>query len=36
MITNRGVKVWPNGVPETFCTDRWPCRFHAKPGKQVD
>ncbi len=21
MITNRGVKVWPDGLPETFCTD---------------
>ena len=27
MITNRGVKVYPNGMPETFCTDHWRCRF---------
>ncbi|MEP1095290.1 MAG: NADP-dependent isocitrate dehydrogenase [Cyclobacteriaceae bacterium] len=27
MITNRGVKVYPNGNPETFCTDHWRCRF---------
>jgi len=27
MITNRGVKVWPHGQPETFCTDHWRCRF---------
>ncbi len=27
MITNRGIKVWPNGFPETFCTDHWRCRF---------
>jgi isocitrate dehydrogenase len=27
MITNRGVKVWPHGLPETFCTDHWRCRF---------
>lgn len=27
MITNRGTKVWPNGHPETFCTDHWRCRF---------
>jgi isocitrate dehydrogenase len=27
MITNRGVKVWPTGFPETFCTDHWRCRF---------
>lgn len=29
MITNRGVKVWPGGYPETFCTDHWRCRFRA-------
>ena len=28
MITNRGVKVWPNGFEETFCTDHWRCRFY--------
>ena len=27
MVTNRGVKVWPDGFPETFCTDHWRCRF---------
>jgi isocitrate dehydrogenase len=27
MITNRGVKVWPQGHAETFCTDHWRCRF---------
>lgn len=27
MITNRGVKVYPGGNPETFCTDHWRCRF---------
>jgi len=27
LITNRGVKVWPNGNPATFCTDHWRCRF---------
>ena len=31
MITNRGVKVWPAGIPETFCTDHWRARFTA-PG----
>ena len=30
LITNRGVKVWPNGFPETFCTDHWRCRFMSK------
>ncbi|MCL4546082.1 MAG: NADP-dependent isocitrate dehydrogenase [Chloroflexi bacterium] len=32
MITNRGTKVWPNGLPETFCTDHWRCRFMADDG----
>jgi isocitrate dehydrogenase len=27
MITNRGVKVYPEGLPETYCTDHWRCRF---------
>ncbi|MBS1875198.1 MAG: NADP-dependent isocitrate dehydrogenase [Acidobacteria bacterium] len=29
MISNRGVKVWPDGFPETFCTDSFRCRFTA-------
>lgn len=32
MITNRGVKVWPQGLSETFCTDHWRCRMVAKNG----
>ncbi|WP_029462644.1 NADP-dependent isocitrate dehydrogenase [Serpentinimonas barnesii] len=35
MITNRGVKVWPGGFPETFCTDHWRCRFVAANGESV-
>ena len=35
MITNRGVKVWPEGFPETFCTDHWRCRFVALPGSET-
>jgi isocitrate dehydrogenase len=27
MMSNRGTKVWPDGAPETFCTDHWRCRF---------
>lgn len=27
MLSNRGVKVWPDGFPETFCSDHWRCRF---------
>ena len=33
MITNRGVKVWPGGHPETLCTDHWRCRFQPAAGK---
>lgn len=29
-ITNRGARVWPNGMPETFTTDHWRGRFMAK------
>lgn len=27
MISNRGGKVWPGGIPDTFCVDHWRCRF---------
>lgn len=32
MITNRGIKVWPDGFEETFCTDHWRCRFKSANG----
>lgn len=32
MITNRGIKVWPEGFSETFCTDHWRCRFKPTDG----
>jgi isocitrate dehydrogenase len=32
MITNRGQKVWPDGLPETFCVDHWRCRFLGDAG----
>ena len=35
LITNRGVKVYPNGNPQTLRTDHWRCRFPAK-GETVD
>ncbi|MCB0820240.1 MAG: NADP-dependent isocitrate dehydrogenase, partial [Bacteroidetes bacterium] len=35
MITNRGIKVYPDGFPETFCTDHWRCRFKNKEGKTI-
>lgn len=35
MITNRGIKVWPEGFDETFCTDHWRCRFKPTNGNGV-
>ena len=35
LITNRGVKVYPEGQPETFKTDHWRCRFVPKNGETV-
>jgi isocitrate dehydrogenase len=36
MISNRGVKVWPGGKSETFCSDHWRCRFMAQDkGKPI-
>ena len=35
MITNRGIKVWPNGFDETFCTDHWRCRFQTNTERPV-
>lgn len=32
MITNRGIKVWPEGFKETFCTDHWRCRYKNPKG----
>jgi isocitrate dehydrogenase len=26
-LTNRGVTVWPQSIPETLCIDHWRCRF---------
>lgn len=35
MITNRGIKVYPDGFAETFCTDHWRCRFKPLDGKSI-
>src|SRR5690606_37455800 len=32
-IANRGVKVYPNGFPDTFTVDHWRCRFVAEGGE---
>lgn len=35
MITNRGVRVWPQGQPETFCIEQWRCRFVSDDSRTV-
>ncbi|AEE54332.1 NADP-dependent isocitrate dehydrogenase [Haliscomenobacter hydrossis] len=35
MITNRGIKVYPDGFKETFCTDHWRCRFKPVENKTI-
>ncbi len=35
IISNRGVKVWPDGAAETFCTDNWRLRFMGKDGQHI-
>ena len=36
MITNRGIKVWPDGFKETFCTDHWRCRFKPEDNAEIN
>ena len=36
MITNRGIKVWPDGFSETFCTDHWRCRCKPNEGVEIN
>lgn len=33
IISNRGIKVWPNGFSETYLTDHWRCRFKTDIGQ---
>lgn len=36
LISNRGLKVWPGGLPETFCVDHWRCRYKSSvEGKSI-
>jgi isocitrate dehydrogenase len=35
MVTNRGLKVYPDGMPQTFCTDHWRCRFVSDNGSAI-
>lgn len=32
LITNRSAEVWPQGFPETLCTELWRCRFLSQDG----
>ncbi len=32
MISNRGARIYPDGMPETFCIDQWRVRFVPKSG----
>ncbi len=36
VITNRGVRVYPEGVIDTFCTDHWRCRFVSKDTYELE
>jgi isocitrate dehydrogenase len=29
MVSNRGVKVYPDGLPDTITTDHWRCRYQS-------
>lgn len=35
LVTNRGVKVYPQGRKETFCTDHWRCRFRTLDNSEI-
>jgi isocitrate dehydrogenase len=32
MMSNRGVKIWPDAQPDIFCTDNYRCRFASAGG----
>lgn len=34
-IFNRGVKVWPEGMPETSCIESWRCRFAGATPEKI-
>jgi len=36
MIGNRGTKVWPGKMKETFCVDEWRCRFMTSKGSSIN
>ena len=36
LISNRGIKVWPEGLPETFCTNHWRLRYKSEIAPGTD
>ncbi len=36
MISNRGLKVWPDVPEDAFCADHWRCRFIAPEGSTIN
>lgn len=36
LISNRGIDVWPHGLPDTFCTEHWRCRYVAAQDNAQD
>jgi isocitrate dehydrogenase len=35
MVSNRGQKVYPDGLPQTFCVDHWRCRFVSSESQPI-
>lgn len=36
LISNRGIKVYPEGLPETFCSDHWRLRYWSGDWKEIN
>jgi isocitrate dehydrogenase len=36
MISNRGLKVWPDVQPDMFYTDHWRARFEGPASGEID
>lgn len=34
-ISNRGLRVWPEGGSDTYCTDQWVCRYEPAAGDTI-
>ena len=35
MVSNRGTKVYPKGMSDTFCVDHWRCRFMSDNDNEI-